>query len=166
MCQKIKNYIINNIAAIIIVAIILCILGIGFSIVGIYVSGNKFVPNDQACPVIDLPDNVTFTKQYMSQWKWTYSYNNWEIQQKCFSTQADVNLLKGGVLVARSDNKILSLTNKAYVYDCRHNTIYIIETANVADTLINMNGIYVSVLIRDNNNTIIGYVESTQFFES
>jgi hypothetical protein len=145
---------------------LVCTIGIACSVIGIYANGNKFLSNDQSCPINDLPNDVTFTKQYMSQWKWTYSYNNWKIQQKCFSSQGDVNLLKDGILVSRSDYKILSLTSLAFVYDCHHNTIYTIETANVQETLINMNGIWVSVLIKDKDNNIIGYVKSTQFFNS
>lgn len=147
--------------------LIIIATGISISSLTIMENGNKYTDSNIACPIVDI-NNYTFTKQFWHQWKWLYDLDYdghyYQIEQKCFSVLHDVNFKKDGQLVSRSDNKIFTLITTANINDCHGNTIYIVDTANYIQELINMNGIWVSACIKNPSGNIIGYIDSTKFF--
>jgi hypothetical protein len=137
------------------------------SIYGLYVYGDKFVISSD-CPSMDVNNNIAFTYNSKSNWKYKYDFsennNYYEVQQKCYSLYHDVNLLRNNLLISRIVYSSPFVTHNAYIKDCIGQIIYIIETSLVPTILLNYNNLFVSVLIRDPFNNVIGYIESYKYF--
>lgn len=90
--------------------------------------------------------------------------DSYEVRQRCPTVNHDAEFFVNGHLASKSDKKSFSLTSLTYIYDCHGDTIYIAEAANYNQGLINMNGIYVSLLVKDPDHNILGYVTSFKFY--
>jgi hypothetical protein len=154
----------SNWYCIIFTVVVLGTIGIGSSVANIYKSGKAFTPNEELCPVIEAQTQTTITKEIFTQIHWTYSNPQYRVIQVCPTYNHDANLYVGGHLASRSDKKTFSLTSLNHIYDCHGKTIYNVESANFGQTLINMNGILVSLLVKDPDNNILGYVDSFKFY--
>lgn len=148
---------------ILMISIVVCL---GFSIYSIYsyASRNQYPDTVGACANLDNVTSLTLHKQALAQWHWTYASDDGiESIQRCPTFENDLDIYKDGSLVARTDGKILSTRSRTNIYDCRGNLLYVVQTGNIAVTLLNMNKIFVSLVLYDANMTVIAFVKSSIF---
>lgn len=156
----------NQIVCFFITAVII-VIGFGASVAGIY--DNRPDYTSDSCPRIILYNNRSYVaeKDIWAQWHWTYELNsqNVDIERSCPTVNVDVDIYVNGRLYTRSDKKTFSTTSRNYIRNCHGNVEYIIETPNALSTLINWNGIYTSLLLKNSNGTVLAYVSGTTFFD-
>jgi uncharacterized protein YxjI len=152
----------------------LAIVGLGFSLVGIAVDGQKARFDPGVCPNIDInQNNITDfeLKKQLSisgEWHWTYSdpigpYSI-KLQQVCYSIEHDVIMSINGHVSLTTDGKILSTTSKIYVNDCNGDHVYTITTGSFWLSLLNTNRIEVSFQLQDRFGQTLMYVAGTDYF--
>jgi hypothetical protein len=129
---------------------------------------NEHTAYDTDCPVYETPSHVRITKQLWSQWNWKYQSSTtpqFKFVQKCPSHEHDVKFYVGDHLASISDKKIISWYNLIHLNDCHMKRIYNIEVADSVQKLINMNGIWTSVVVKDPSDKIVAYVDSANFYD-
>lgn len=144
-------------------SVVVC-LGFGIYSVYSYSTRNQYPDTVLECPTLDNVTSLVLKKQLWSQWHWQYASDNGITStQRCPTFKHDLDIHKDGILVARTDGKIASTVSRTNIYDCNGNTIYVVQTGNLAVTLLNMNNIFVSLILYDANMTIVAFVKSTIF---
>ncbi len=146
------------------------IFGLGISVVIIYTERNDYAGKGETCPTVSLLDRVVAEKKLLKQWHWTYKVQeyNAQFEQYCPTTQHDVNVFVDGKFAMRSDGKIVTTLSTTHILDCHGDVVYTTRTANIFDTIINGNKIFVSFELRSGNEhgDIIAYADQTNFFSN
>jgi hypothetical protein len=137
---------------------------VGSLIADQYRTGLAYSSKSEECPMINASAQTTITKEIWQQWHWTYSGSGYSLVQVCPTWNHDSKLYAHGHLASRSDKKTFSTSSKTHINDCHGKRIYNTETSNFGQTLINLNGILVSLVVRDPDDNILGYVASTNFY--
>ena len=116
------------------------IIGFGSSSAVIYIKGEKYTDGG-TCPT--FPKNITYAqanKIISSQWNWKYRHTNngttLTIEQKCPTMTHDANIYLDGILAARTEGEIISLTSKVQYQFCHGNLLYIFEASDFGQVIL------------------------------
>jgi hypothetical protein len=133
-----------------------------------YLSNNECGNWTMSNPISSLSQSNEIEKSF-AIWQWSYNCqrpDSCEIRQQCGSWNHDACLRIDNQIVYCTDRKTFSLSRLDLIRDCHGNIQYQIQTATTFDSLINVNGVYVSWLLQDVNQNTIAYVTSTDYFFS
>jgi hypothetical protein len=160
---------------VLILLIVSAIIAISFGIPAIVFYENRSPKKENAkIRTSDFGKEYVFEKELLSQFHWTYalkSNNDYKIEMICPTiTRKDAKLVKNGNIISYSDGQIYaydeSIFNKISKMNIRNphgKTIFIVRSGNLFETIINKNKIKVSLEVRDENNTVIGYSKETNW---
>jgi heme/copper-type cytochrome/quinol oxidase subunit 2 len=153
-----------------ITVVLAIILTLGFGIYGAveYSNRNKYEDSSYTCGTFGNMTSLSMRKVLLSQWHWRYdAHPQGEdfgyFKQRCPTFTHDAKVFQDNKLSLVTDGKIVSLKSKVNILDCYGNLKYVIETGNLWQTIINSNKIWVSLLLKHPNGTLIAYVEQTIF---
>ena len=113
--------------------IILCIVGLGISVITIYQESQDLTDGSQVCQ--QFPANLTsytLEKQIFSRWHWRYNILEFTgyAELKCPTTKFDSVIYINGQFTGYIDGKILSVVSRSEIKDCHGNLLYVVETGN------------------------------------
>ena len=143
--------------------LIACMLGFGSYAAYEYSQRNVYESDSYTCGNFDNITNLVMTKKIWSIWHWEYASNNAYFRQRCPTFEHDASIYNNGLLVARTDGKILTVVSEMNIKDCHGNIIYTVESGNLFQTIINSNNIWTSLIVKDTNGTIFAYVTTSIF---
>lgn len=149
----------------VIVTFICATLGFGIYACYEYANRDKFPPQS-ACGTFGNITSMTMKKKVFKLWSWEYESDVGFFKQRCPTFTHDADIYdNNNNLISRTDGKIFSLTTRYNIYDCFGNTKYIVETGNFFEAVINTNRIWVSLLLRDKSENVIGFIDSEIFVD-
>lgn len=154
----------NKIVVFITIFVVICALGFGIYACVEYVNRNNYESSDYVCGSFANITSMTMDKQIWDVWHWTYASEYGSFEQKCPTFAHDANIYRNGRLAMITDGKLLSIVSRTELKDCHGNVAYVLETGDFFQTMINGNRIWVELLLKYTNDTIIAYVTSKIFF--
>lgn len=161
----ILNKMVNSykIYVLILSGIIILSLGFGIYATVLYAKRNDFKSDNYICGSYENITSMSMSKNILSIWNWKYTSSYGYFEHMCPTFTHDANIYRGNQLAMRTDGKIFTVKSKVNLRDCHGNIKYIMETGSPWETLINKNLIWVKLLLKYPNDTIIAYVSSTIF---
>lgn len=149
------------------VGILVVVVGLALAEFAIWTSGTDiYLPQAKSCPTIPPASSYTIEKELFAQWHWKYSFSGFEgvLVKMCPSLKDDAAVYIDDDLVTRTDVKVFSFTNKAYVEDCHGDRIFIIESGDAWAATINSVSVFVSLEVQAPDGRVLGYVSDDNFF--
>jgi hypothetical protein len=164
MQKKTQDIIIVSIVAI----LVACTIGFGIYGAVKFANRNNFENSDYECGSFGNATSLSMRKVLLSAWNWMYEAepqgeNFGYFVQRCPTFTHDTDVYQNNRLSMRTDGKIFTTVSKINLYDCHGVLQYFVETGSLWQTIINTNNIWISLLLKYPNETIVAYVESNIF---
>jgi hypothetical protein len=130
-----------------------------------YAQRNVYKNNDYKCGEYDTNiTSIIINKQLWNQWNWEYKGDSAAVVQRCPTFTHDVDVKINGRLSARTDGKVWTVVSLTHINDCHGNRLWNIKTGSVFQTIINMNTIWVALLVFDHIGNIKYYIKQELFY--